>query len=288
MAAPRKTQDDVLTWLEARGGIAHREEAVGVFPVGLVRAVVRDGAATLIRRAWISLQSAPADLRTAAEGGGRITCTSLARRRGWWMPGHVGHELHLHVLPGSASTPVTAGDEAVGHWTKPLVPPGRSLVGSVEDALLHISTCLDRDDALVLWESAARTESIAPQTLRAFAWPRRIACELAAEVTGLSDSGLETLVVIPLMRWGIRVRQQIVLAGRPVDVLVGERLVVQIDGYEFHSSSAQRTKDIAHDAELRLRGFTVLRLSYAQIVHDWPRVERMIRQAIAAGLHRAA
>ena len=47
-------------------------------------------------------------------------------------------------------------------------------------------------------------------------------------------------------------------------------------------------KDIAHDAELALRGYTVMRLSYAQIVHDWPAVERSIRRALAARLHLAS
>ena len=88
--------------------------------------------------------------------------------------------------------------------------------------------------------------------------------------------------------WGLPIRQQIHLAGRPVDVLIGERLVVQIDGYAFHSSSAQRTRDVAHDAELRLRGYEVLRFTYAQVIHDWPSVERAISRAIAAGAHRAA
>jgi very-short-patch-repair endonuclease len=86
----------------------------------------------------------------------------------------------------------------------------------------------------------------------------------------------------------LRVRQQVKLAGRFVDILIGERLVLQIDGYEFHSTTAQRSSDISHDAELRLRGYTVLRFSYAQIVHDWDGVAAVIRRALAAGLHLAA
>jgi very-short-patch-repair endonuclease len=88
-----------------------------------------------------------------------------------------------------------------------------------------------------------------------------------------------------LRRLRVRVRQQVYLAGRPVDVLVGEWLVIQIDGWAHHSSSTQRSKDISHDAELRLRGYTVLRFSYAQVVHDPAAVERAIRRALAAGLH---
>ena len=89
----------------------------------------------------------------------------------------------------------------------------------------------------------------------------------------------------PLRRLRLRVRQQVYLAGKPVDVLVGEWRVIQIDGWAYHSSSAQRSADIAHDAELRLRGYTVLRFSYAQVVHGAAGVERVIRRALAAGLH---
>lgn len=285
----RPTEERLRDWLAAREGIAHREQlAHAGFPVGLVRAFIRHGRAHAIRRFWIALPDATEDLRLAAQAGGLISCISLARRRGWWMPEGLGASLHLHLVPGSAGIRSPGKGAVVAHWTRPLVPIGRALIGSVEDALQHIATCIARDEARVLWESAARTERLAPETLRRVRWSSRVARELADEVEGLSDSGLETLVVLPLRRWGLRVRQQVRLGGRFVDLLVGDRLVLQIDGFEFHASSRQRSQDIAHDAELRLRGFTVIRLSYAQIVHDWPGVERTIRRAVAVGLHRAS
>ena len=275
-------------WLSARDGIARRDEVLRAgFAIGALRNLVRTGEARMIRRAWVALSGARPDLVTAAEAGGRVSCVSLARARGWWMPHDVDPHLHLHVLPGSASAHLPEGWPGVLHWTKPIVPSERRLTATVEDALAQIAVCLPFDTALVLWESAARREALAGEALRGVLWTSRRARELAEAVTGLSDSGLETLVATPLRRWGVRVRQQVVLAGRPVDLLVGDRLVLQIDGYEHHSSSAQRAKDIAHDAELRLRGYTVLRLSYGQVVHDWPAVERRIRRALAAGLHLA-
>ncbi|MCR2764070.1 endonuclease domain-containing protein [Microbacterium sp. zg.B48] len=117
-------------------------------------------------------------------------------------------------------------------------------------------------------------------------WTARAARECAAAVTGLSGSALETLFVVRLRPWGIPIRQQIVLAGRRVDVLIGERLVVQIDGFAFHSSAADRGRDVAHDRELVLRGYTVLRFTYAQVIHEWPAVERAVARAVAAGAHR--
>ncbi|MDQ1129238.1 endonuclease domain-containing protein [Microbacterium sp. SORGH_AS_0888] len=280
----RRTIDELTQWLIARGGIAHRDDALRAgFAISLLRTLVRSGAAELVRRAWIALPTASADLRAAAGAGARVTCVSLARRRGWWVPETTDDGIHLHLLPGSRSTAV-----GVRHWGVPLAPAEpRTLLATIEDALAHVAVCRAYDAALVLWESAARVEGLAPEYLRRVAWTTRAARRLADAVTGLSDSGLETLLVVPLRRWGLRVRQQVVLAGRRVDLLIGDRLVIQIDGWAHHSSSAQRASDIAHDAELRLRGYTVLRFSYAQVVHDRAAVEATIRRAVAARLHLA-
>ena len=137
----------------------------------------------------------------------------------------------------------------------------------------------------MIWESAVRIERLDVEALRLVEWREPRSRALADEVIGLSDSGLETMVVVRLSGWGVPLRQQVRLAGRRVDIVIGSHLVVQIDGYAHHSSSAQRGSDVAHDAELRLRGYTVLRLSYAQIVHGWEDVERTLQAAIARGLH---
>lgn len=267
-----------------RGTALHREQLRDEgYRDTQLRAAVRSGEVEVLRRAWFVARDAPHELREAARRGGRLTCTTLARRRGWWIPEGIGHEVHLHFPPGSTGPRTHWG--GISHWTRPVAPVGRSLVATIEDALAHIAVCQPPPVALVLWEGAARVEGLAPEALRAIRWPARAAVALAAEVTGLADSGLEVLVCRPLRRLAVRVRQQVHLAGRPVDVVVGEWLVIQIDGWAHHSSSAQRSKDIAHDAELRLRGYTVLRFSYAQVVHDAAGVERTIRRALAAGLH---
>lgn len=109
---------------------------------------------------------------------------------------------------------------------------------------------------------------------------------IRAEMRWFSDSGLET-VVIPRLRWlKLPLRQQVWLAGHRVDLLIGDRLVLQIDG--GHHVNAQRLADNEHDAILRLKGYHVIRVGYHQVVGDWPAVQELILQAIAQGLHRAA
>lgn len=282
----RVIPSDVAAWVDAAGGIAHRRSVLDAgFPVRVLREAVAVGELRMVRRAWCVTARAPADLLAAASAGGRLTCVSLARRRGWWVPDGIPERHHVHLRPGASSSGLHV-DGPVAHWTKPLGPVSPTILeASVEDALAHIAGCLARTEALVLWESAARAEALAPETLRAVPWTSIAARELAAAVTGLSDSGLETLLFAPLRERGIPVLQQARIAGRFVDGLVGERLVVQVDGFAFHETSAQRTADVAHDAELRLRGYTVLRFTYRQVVHERGAVQRTLQRALAQRLH---
>lgn len=276
---------ELIRWLEARGGIAHRADAAARgFTPDHVRAAIQQGTVRRIRARWIALPNAPADLVAAGMASARLTCSSLARHRGWWLPDGATSRLHLQVGPNAHKHRA----DAVLHWAAPLVDRGpRTLTASVEDALAHAALCFAREDALSIWESAVKIEALDLESLRAVRWPNGASRQLASTVRGLSDSGLETLFVVRLSSWGVPIRQQVVLAGHPVDVVLGSHLVVQIDGFAHHSSAADRGRDVAHDAELRLRGYTVFRFTYAQIVHGWDQVEAMIAAAIARGLHLA-
>ncbi len=274
---------DIPGFVTAHGGILHRADVLeaGASARGIRAAVLR-GDVERVRRFWLATAAAPSLLRVAAEASGRLACLSAARHRGWWTPPHRDDRPHLHLAAHAAAPP----GPAVLHWSIPLVPGGeRSLVESVPDALEHIARCCSRETALVLWESAAQCERIPPSALAAVRWRSVAARELAAAVTGRMDSGLESIFAVRLRRWGLPVRVQVRIAGHEVDALVGERLVVQLDGFAFHSSSADRTRDVRHDRDLIARGYTVLRFTYADVVHHWPRVQRAIALAIAQGRH---
>lgn len=276
---------DLLTWLSHRDGIGHRDDAAAAgFAPPRVRAAIRAGGVQRIRARWIAIPSAPVDLVRAAEAGGAVTCVSLARRRGWWVPPDTEEMLHLH-LPAHESIR-DVGLRA--HWTKPLGPRRpRSLEASFEDALAHAAECFDLDHATAIWESAIRREAMTLESLRQVGWRSSAARRVLEHVRGDTGSSLETIFPVRLSGWGVRLRFQVHLAGHDVDFVIGTHLVVQVDGWAYHSSSADRTRDIAHDAELRLRGYTVLRFSYAQILYDWHNVERILIAAIARGAHLA-
>lgn len=274
---------EIARWVTERGGIVHRQQILDAgVSVGRLRAALARGEVERVRRYWVRTEGAPPDLVIAARATARLACTSAARHRGWWMPPGLDPAIHLSVAPG-AQAPLSP---AVAHWSRALVPRSPfDLIESVEDTLEHVAECLTREQAEVVWESAARIERLHPRVLRAVDWRTRAAREIAEKLVGLSDSGLETLFVVRFRAWGVLVRQQVRIAGHAVDVLIGEWLVVQLDGWAYHSSPAERQRDLAHDRELRARGYTVLRFTYADVVTDWAHVERAVGRAIAQGRH---
>ena len=82
-----------------------------------------------------------------------------------------------------------------------------------------------------------------------------------------------------MRRHGLRVRQQVQIGVDRVDVLIGDRLVIELDGREFHDHDADRMRD----ARLSVRGYRVLRFSYWQVMNDWRAVEASVMASIARG-----
>jgi very-short-patch-repair endonuclease len=85
---------------------------------------------------------------------------------------------------------------------------------------------------------------------------------------------------------GVELVPQVRIDGHEVDGLIGDRLVLQFDGDEFHSTPAQRQRDREEDARLVLQGFSVLRYGYPDVMERWDTTEEQILSAMAQGLHR--
>ncbi|UNK69558.1 DUF559 domain-containing protein [Microbacterium sp. H1-D42] len=132
-----------------------------------------------------------------------------------------------------------------------------------------------------------RLQFVALDELHRVRWHSTAATGVLAEVGELSDAGTETRFAQIMRSRGVQIRQQARLDGHRVDALIGERLVVQIDGYQFQSSAKDRRPDIRGDARLVLQRYTVLRFDYQQIMHDPDYVRETVLRAIAQGLHRA-
>ena len=239
-------------------------------------------AGTLLRptRGWIALPSLDSDATRAVRNNAVISCVTQAKRLGLWV--FRADELHLAARARSSGA---VDPHAKMHHASPVLTrnPAR-YVDPLENVLGYVATCLPYGEAQAVWESALNQGLVRLDQLRRLPY-RGAARQLLYECTPYSDSGLETFVKQNMRRVNVMVRPQAVILGRPVDFLIGERLVLQIDG--GHHVGRQRRSDIAHDAELILAGYTVIRVDYVQVTEHWPEVQHRLLLAMAQGLHLA-
>lgn len=273
----------LLEWLNRAGGIAHSSSAriAGFTDQDMRTALARDDIRRL-RRSWLISPAAPQPGIRAVVAGGKLTCLSEAARLGLWSTEH--NTLHVSVAPTSSAS---LDPEVRYHWSRGPSPTARRAWHEpLINVLAHVAVCVPREEGLAVWSSALRLTSLTPDHLTRVKWAGPAARFAAANASLLSDSGLETYVVERLRPFGLRIRQQVWIEGHPVDVLVADKLVIQIDGFEYHRTAKDRRRDIAHDARLMLLGYTVFRFDYSQVLFGWAEVERTILTAVGQGLHR--
>ncbi len=121
--------------------------------------------------------------------------------------------------------------------------------------------------------------------LRGLAASDSVMLRVVEHVHPLADSGIESIPRVRLAQRGVAMIPQVVVDGHRVDGLVGERLVLQFDGFGPHRSRKQRNKDLREDARLVRRGYVVLRFGRDAVVHEWPMIESAVLSIIAQGRH---
>lgn len=249
--------------------------AVGMTP-RQITAAVRGGRLIRPRQGCYVTVDAPPALIRAVRVGGRLGCLSLLSALGVFV--FDDHVLHVHMSRGdgrlrsptdaAALPPRGARDGVVLHW-HPLVADATTGCVGVVDALIHAVRCQEPRYAIATLDSALDKGAIDEAALADVfaALPRRFQV-LRTFVDGRSQAGTETLVRLMLLRLGCRVDLQVWFDDVGfVDLLVDEWLVVECDSKEFHSDWAQQVKDYTRDRVLATRGYTVLRLTAADILY---------------------
>jgi very-short-patch-repair endonuclease len=274
---------DPVVVLAREGGVAPVAllHARGCSPRDIRRAVARD-LAFHPRRGWIALPSAPEKLVAAARLGARISCTTALGLAGAWVPDAT--LTHFRVPPSerASARPGTVFHHAVAH------PGAAPVVDGIVTALPLAMRCAARDDAIAV------LDSIVERRLLTRAQVLLVLSELPQRLRQYGDlidpgaqSGLETRFRLRCRALNIPCRSQVWIDGvGRVDFLVGDRLVVELDGEENHAGVEAFTSDRHRDLALKERGFLILRLTYHQVMGEWDRVERLLRDLIARREHR--
>jgi very-short-patch-repair endonuclease len=215
-----------------------------------------------------------------ARHGGAMACVAAARHRGLWVL--EGDETPHVWMRSGGRTYDDADCRCTEHGDAP--DPGESRrEPSLARILRQILTCHGGEALFVALESARRQRMLDGDGMR---WLARHVNAAGREALALSrddaGSGLESLLRWRLRHLGLTVRTQVRVAGvGVVDALIGDRLIVEVDGRENHEGASLRHKDLWRDANAALWGYTTLRFDYGMIVHDWDLVEAAILGALA-------
>jgi very-short-patch-repair endonuclease len=251
-------------------------------------AAVRRGEIERVRQGWYGLPAADPLSTQAARIGGRLTCVSGARHHELWVA--ASDRIHVRV-PYNASrlrTPHNARQRldlardrhVTVHWGPPDVP-GTRFAMLPRECLRDMVWCQSPERVVAAVDSALRAGKITltqwMRDIRSF--PRKLR-RLLAMVDARSESIIESLMRFRLRQRGYspEVQAQISGVGR-VDLRIG-RLVIELDGWEFHQTREQFEEDRKRDALLAAKGYRVLRFTYRQLTRRWHEVLAAVEAAL--------
>lgn len=253
--------------LEALGmGLAAREAAV------------RDGTLIRLRRRWYAAPGHNPEVARAVLAGGTLGCVSALSKHGLWVP--PGYpELHVR-----RPRPEPGGHSCRGYTR---MRAGETAVDSLVIALECAARCMSDEDWIAVCDSAQNIHGVSAETLRGLMsrLPKRV-LELFAKTDGRSQSGTESIVRVRLRALGfdVVVQPEIPGVGHP-DLRLG-RLILECDGRLYHSSAEEFQNDRTRDRKALIGGYISMRLTYDDVLYDWPATLEDIRAVTRRRRHR--
>lgn len=251
-----------------------------------VRRALSDGEAVRVSRGVLALPEADALAVAAVVHGCRATCLSAARTLGLWtlsdpVEPHLW-SVHGRFPPGCVRHrgPLLGAALPAGGGSGPVVP--------VLDAVIHTIRCRPALEALVVAESAVRLRLLDRRQLAAALPGNRngAARAVVGRIGEGSESPLEIVARELFVSAGLRVEPQVPLDGvGRVDLLVEGRVVVELDGFEFHGTSrAAFRRDRRRGNAAMLGGLPTLRYTYEDVMYD---AERIVDEVLSLARRRS-
>lgn len=270
---------DPLEYLRQLGGIARTGQllAAGFSRTDVARLTGSAGIRQP-RRGVLALPECRPEFEAALRHNARVTCASAAGQYGLWLrtPPARHHLACNHGHGGGFVRHRTVRFDA--HPTLPLA--------AVEDVALHALSCLAPPASTAIATSAIRLHDVPLELLKA---------QLTADRSGqvrkalhLLDLRAESIVEVDAQHLfrthGIGYDAQVHLPGiGRVDFLIEGFLIVEVDGFAFHSSRNDMRRDLGRNNASTVRGFAVLRYMPE---HIWFEPERVMAEIRAVLGHR--
>lgn len=263
---------DVVDEVRMNGGVMLRSR----LPRRRVERELHEGRLLAVGRSLVCLPELPEPLRHALCANGVLSCASAARAHD--LPLLSSHE-ELHVTVPRNHSRVVSSLGVVHRRNAPALGAVTTLARTAADC----ARCLPELDALVVVD-AVLARGVTRDEVSAHLYGP--GARAAREVVALADPGAgssgETAGRLSLVRAGLGVETQVLIPGVGwVDILVEGRVVVEIDGFAYHSDAKQFAADRRRDAALVGMGYLVLRFTWLDAVTRPAYVVASVRAALA-------
>lgn len=275
-------------------GTTAQWERAGISQTDLRRGL-QHGRFTRLKRDWYAHCDADPIAIAAVSRDGAISCLSALHHYRVWLPPHAPK---LHLRGNGNAHRRHPGRYCSEYVRRP--QPVRSVLDDPLLALRHALRCLDPEGIVVVCDSLFNTslraraghpvaEILTPtEVASAFdGAPARITACLG-RCDARAASGTETMVRLRLRAKNVKVGVQVHIPGYGhADLMVGERLVIEVDSKEHHTGIESYREDRRRDRVAARSGLLHMRLTYENVVYQWPETEECILATVRAGLHRA-
>lgn len=246
-----------------------------------IRAAVRDGALTRIRRGRYATSEPDSrldqQLLQATRRGGCLSCISVLAQFGVHVPDD--GRCHIRLPRGT----IGKSCRPYGSNRHPVEGP----MDAIEIALACAVRCLEPEALLACLDTSLSKGLVHESQVRAMlrlAPPRKRAL---LQLIGRVDSGQESILKYRLHQLRILFRMHQRLRGiGVVDFLIGACLILELDGREYHSDAAAFERDRRRDADALRAGYIVLRFTWRQLMFEWEEVKTRILEIVRADGHR--
>jgi len=265
--------------MQSLGGVTRVGTALAAgIPRHSLRRAIASGELLRPRKGWVCLPGTAPRVLEALGRGCRVGCVSALAHHGVWI---LDDTIPHLAMPRHAGRPGEGAHRCSPSWAQHPEPIER-----IPDALLQAVLCCDREAALCAIDSVLNRGRMTLRDVQTLlgSLPPRFA-SLIDELDPASESGIETLVRVRLRRRGLAIQSQVLIAGFRVDLVVGDRLVIEADGRRWHDDADTFEADRRRDLDLARLGYIVVRLSYDQVVRQWALVELTLLALVRRGEH---
>ncbi len=232
-----------------------------------IRKAANAGTLHRLRHGWYATPDHNADVAAAVRAGGVLSCISALKLHGVWTPEHT--RVHMRLTDhaqyrGGRSTTKSDALQCGQHLGD--LRPARA-VDPLMVALSAASGCVSDEELVAIIDSMLYQRKCVLGDVRDALEGRSIRVRrLLNFVDERAESGTESVARYRLARINVNVRPQVRIRGLGrVDLVVGQRLVLELDSVEHHTNRLAYETDRHRDLTLHTLGYLCVRLTYRQV-----------------------